>query len=149
MKVILTEDVRNIGKRFDIKEVSDGYARNFLFPKDLAKPATPNALKELAEHKAVVEKEDKELIKRLEKIASLINERTLEFPVKTGDNGEVFGSVTKDMILKGLRDAGLIRTERVEIKIERPLKELGEHIVEVSLKKGISAKLKVKLLSQK
>lgn len=148
MKIILLQDVRNIGKRFDIKDVSDGYARNFLFPNGLAEPATETALKDLAKRKALTEKEDRETVKRLEEIARKINERDLEFQVKVGPSREVFGSVTKEMILKGLRDAGLIRTERVEIKIERPLKELGEHIVEVYLKKGIAARLKIILKSE-
>jgi len=149
MKVILLEDVKKIGNRFDVKEVSDGYARNFLFPNGLADVATPAALKELEKRKSEMEKEDHELVKRLEEISRTLKDRNLEFPVKTGTNGEVFGSVNKEMILKGLRDAGLIRTERVEIKLERPLKELGEHNVEVHLKKGIKAVLKVKLLEQK
>ena len=149
MKIILLEDVKKIGKRFDVKEVSDGYAKNFLFPKGLAEVATPFALKELEKKKDAMEKEEHETVKHLDEIARKINERSLEFPIKTGANGEVFGSVTKEMILKGLRDTGLTRTERVEIKIERPLKELGEHKVEVYLKKGIKAELKVKLLEQK
>ena len=149
MKVILLEDVKKIGKRFDVKEVSDGYARNFLFPNGLADAATPSALKELEKKKAEMEKEDHELIKRLEEISRLIKDRALEFPVKAGENGEVFGSVNKEMILRGLRDSGLLRSERAEIKLERPLKELGVHNVEVDLKKGINAILKVRLLEQK
>ena len=148
MKVILTEDVRNIGKRLEVKDVSDGYARNFLFPNNLAKPATSNALKELDKEKTALEKGDRELKIRLEEIARTLKERHLEFEVKTGESGEVFGSVTKDMILKGLRDTGLIRTERVEIKLGRPLKELGEHKVKMHLKKGITAELKVIICPQ-
>ncbi len=149
MKVILLEDVKKIGKRFDVKEVSDGYAKNFLFPNGLADTATSSALKQLEKKKTEIEKEDRETMKHLDEIARKINDRNLEFPIKTGPRGEVFGSVTKDMILKGLRDTGLIRTERVEIKIERPLKGLGEHKIEVYLKKGITARLKIILLPQK
>ncbi len=149
MKIILLEDVKKIGKRFDVKEVSDGYAKNFLFPNGFADVATPSAIKELEKKKAEMEKEGRERIKHIDEIARKINERNLEFPLKIGASGEVFGSVTKDMILKGLRDTGLIRTERAEIKMERPLKKLGEHKVEVYLKKGIKAELKVILLEQK
>ena len=148
MKVILLEDVKKVGRKFDVREVSDGYARNLLFPNGLAESATPSALKELEKKRAEIDKEDRELMKRLEEISRMLKDRNLEFPVKTGANGEIFGSVTKEMILKGLRDTGLIRTERVEIKLERPLKELGEHKVEVHLKKGITAELKVVLLAQ-
>lgn len=146
MQIILLQDVRNIGKKYDVKNVSDGYARNFLFPNGLADPATSDAIKELEKKKTLIEKEDRELVKRLEEVARNLKERHLEFPVKTGLNGEIFGSVTKEMILKGLRDAGLVRAERVEIKLNRPLKELGEHKVEAYLKKGIAAELKVVLV---
>ena len=137
-----------MGKRQEIKEVSDGYARNFLFPNTLAKPATANSLKELEKEKIRFEKEDKAAKKRLTEIARLMTERHLEFPVKTDEKGGVFGSVTKDRILKALRDTGWLGKERVEIKLDHPLKELGEHYVEVDLNKGITAKLKVVLLPQ-
>lgn len=148
MKVILLEDVKNIGKRGELKEVSGGYARNFLFPNALAKPATAGNLKELEREKIRSEKEDEMLKKRLVEIARLMTERHLEFKMRTDEKGGVFGSVTKDMILKGLRDAGFVSKERVEIKLAHPLKELGEHYVDVDLKKGIGAKLKIMLLPQ-
>ncbi len=148
MKVILLEDVKKVGRKFEVKEVSDGYARNLLFPNGLAEPATPSALKELEKRKIEIDKEDRETIKRLEEISRMLKDRNLEFPMKTGANGEVFGSVTKEMILKGLRDTGILRAERAEIKLERPLKELGEHKVEVHLKKGIAAELKVIICPQ-
>ncbi len=149
MQVILLEDVRNLGKKDEVKNVADGYARNFLFPNKLAKPATPSSLKELEKEKAEADKENRELKKRLEEIARNLKERYLEFDIKTGKSGEVFGSVTKEMILKGLRGAGLVRAERVEIKLDKPLKELGEHKIEVRLKKGIVAELKVILRPEK
>ncbi len=149
MKIILLEDVKKVGRKFEVKEVSDGYARNLLFPNGLAEPATPLALKELEKKKTEIDKEDRELMKRLEEISRMLKDRNLEFPMKTGADGKVFGSVTKEMILKGLRDAGILRTERAEIKLERPLKKLGVHKVEVHLKKGITAELKIILLEQK
>lgn len=148
MKVIFLEDVKGIGRRRDVKEVSDGYARNFLFPNGLAKPATAGSLKELEKEKARSEKEDESLKKRLAEIARLLSDRHLEFSLRTDEKGGVFGSVSKEMILKGLRDANFVGKERVEIKLDHPLKELGEHFVDVDLKKGITAKLKVVLLPQ-
>lgn len=168
MKVILLEDVTGIGRRRDVKEVSDGYARNFLFPNALAKLATANNLKESEKEKVRFEKEDEALKKRLVEIARLMTERHLEFEMKTAEHGppearlsprlrrvgagakggKAFGSVTKDRILKALRDTGWLGKERVEIKLDHPLKELGEHYVEVDLNKGITAKLKVVLLPQ-
>lgn len=148
MKVILLEDVKSIGKKSEVKNVSDGYARNFLFPNNLAQPATPSALKSLAITKEHVEKEEAEARKHLEGLARTINERYLEFPLKTDSKGTVFGSVSKDMILKGLRDTGLIRKERVEVKMDHPLKEVGDHSVDIDLKKGVTAKLKVVIRPQ-
>ena len=145
MKIILLENIKGLGNKFDVKDVKDGYARNSLFVKQLAEPATAAALKELETLKKKLAAEEAGLVKRLNEIATLMHERKLEFPVKTDEKGNVFGSVTKESILKGLRDAGFIRTERVEIKLEHPLKELGIHKVPVDLKKGITAELTVEV----
>ncbi len=148
MKVILLGDIKGIGKHGEIKEVSDGYARNFLFPNMLAKPATSSNLKGLEKEKARSEKEDEAAKKRLTEIARLLNDRHLEFSLKVGEHGKAFGSVTKDAISKALRDTGWLGKERAQIKMDSPFKELGEHYVEVDLNKGISAKLKLVLLPQ-
>lgn len=143
MKVILLEEVRGLGKKFEIKEVKDGYARNFLFPNKLARPATAVPLKELESLKRKFEKEELELIKHFQEVARKIQERSLLFEVRADEKGKVFGSVNKEMILSGLRDAGLITKERIELDLSRPLKELGEHVVSIELRKGIKASLKV------
>lgn len=149
MKVILLEEMAGLGKKYDIKDVAGGYARNVLFPKKLAELATPEAIKKLEAKKANLEKEELEIRKHLKELARRIGERRLEFHLKTGEQGAVFGSVNKETILNGLRDAGLIGKERVEIKLDHPIKNLGEEIVEVDLKKGIKASLKILILPQK
>lgn len=143
MKVILLEEVKKLGKRGDIKEVADGYARNFLFVNNLAVPATEANVKKHAAEKVRFEKEDASLQKRLRGIAQTLGERSLKFLVKVSEEGTVFGSITKEMILKGLRENRLITVERPEIKLEHPLKALGVHEVEIDLKKGVKANLKV------
>ena len=143
MKVILSEDVRSLGKKHDVKDVSDGYARNFLFPNKLAEPATLGALKKLEVTKATMDKNEEELKKRLEEIVRKISETALEFTLKTGADGAVFGSVTKEQILKAMRDARFITKERISIELARPIKELGEHKVAVDLKNGIKTELKI------
>ena len=100
MKVILLQDVRAIGKKFDVKEVSDGYARNFLFVNKLAKAATPGALKKLEAMKAAHEKEDHELHARLEGIARKLAGTKLEFELAADKSGALFGSVNKESILR-------------------------------------------------
>ena len=143
MKVILLADVRGIGKKFDMKEVKDGYARNHLFPHHLAKAATPQGLAELAALKAIREKEDADARRRSEALARLFEERSLTFFVKTNEQGGVFGSITKDIIMQALRDNHFITKEHIHIAIDHPLKTLGEHEVSVELKKGVGARLKV------
>ncbi len=143
MKVILLEDIKGIGNKYDVKDVSDGYARNFLLPKKLVKPATPQALKELEQLKSKLEKEDIEFKKHLSELARKISESFLEFRLKTDERGSIFGSVTKEMILRAMREHGWLGKERVDVFLEHPIKEFGEHKVSVDLKKGIKAELKI------
>lgn len=145
MKIILLGEVLNIGKKYDIKEVSGGYARNYLFPRKLAVIASPAALKTLEAKRAAFNKKEAEIKKELESVAKELDGRKLIFPVKADESGAVYGSVNKEDILNGLRDAEMVRKYRVEVKIDRPLKTLGEHDVEVDFKKGVAAKIKVVL----
>jgi large subunit ribosomal protein L9 len=141
MKVIFLDDVRNVGKKYDIKDVSDGYARNFLFPNKLAETASPEAIKKIESMKAAHEKEDKEALAHLESLARKINETKIQLEVKTDKSGAVFGSINKESILKALREHKLIGAERIDIELKYPIKELGEFSVPIDLKKGVMAKL--------
>jgi large subunit ribosomal protein L9 len=143
MKVIFLSDVRNVGKKYEIKEVSDGYARNFLFPNRFAETATPAAVKKVEAMKAEYEKEDRELLAHLGSLAAKISATKLRFAVKTDRSGAVFGSVNKESILKAMREHKLIGAERVDIDLKYPLKEVGEYTVDIDLKKGVTAKLGV------
>lgn len=143
MKVILRADVRSVGKKNEVKEVSDGYARNFLFVNKLAEPATPASLKNLEAMKAEHDKEDKELHAHLEAISAKLRDTTLEFDVKTDKSGVIFGSVNKESITKALREHGFITKEHVDIDLKYPLKKVGEYKVIVNLKKGVTAPLKI------
>lgn len=143
MKVIFQEEVRNVAKKFDVKEVSDGYARNFLFPNKLAEPATPSAMKKLDALRAEHDKNEADLLARLHEIAKKINETKIEFMVKADKSGAVFGSVNKESVLKALREHELVRTERIDIDLKYPLKEIGEYSVPIDLKKGVTANLRV------
>lgn len=149
MKVILLEDIKNIGKKFDVKEVKDGYARNFLFPNKLAELATPSALKKIEEQKIEHEKNEIEINKNLTKIASDIEKITLVFSMKADKSNAMFGSINKETISKALRDRQIITKERLEIDLDRPIKEFGEYVIPVEFKKGISAKLKIQVNKEK
>ncbi|TSC81595.1 MAG: large subunit ribosomal protein L9 [Parcubacteria group bacterium Gr01-1014_20] len=143
MKVFFLEEVKGVGKKYDIKEVNGGYARNFLFPRKLAKLATPEVVKTAYKLKESFDREEATLEKHLEGLARRIEERSLQFKLRVDQIGHLFGSVTKEMISRGLRDAGLVSKERVEVVLDHPIKELGEHLVWVDLKKGVRAKLRV------
>jgi large subunit ribosomal protein L9 len=148
MKVIFLADVREVGKKYEVKDVSDGYARNFLFPNKFAEVATPGALKKLEAMKADNEKEDKELYKHLESLARQINGMKIQFELKADKSGVIFGSVNKESILKALREHKLIGSERVDIDLKYPIKELGEYTVPIDLKKGVTAKLGVVVIKK-
>lgn len=144
----MLSDVKGLGKKGETKEAADGYARNFLLPRGLVKQATPQALSTLRQEQAAKNQVDEELLRRLRGIARMLTERNLEFELKTDERGSVFGAVSKDMILKAMREHGWVGKERVEIKLEHPLKSFGEHKVGVDLKKGIEAELTVILRPQ-
>ncbi len=145
MKIILLKDVRGIGKKNEIKEVSDGYARNFLFQNSLAKPATPETMRQMENLKSKLDAEELDLKKHLEELARKMRGITLEFKLKSDEAGSVFGSVTKEMISKSLRENHLVTKERVDITLDHPLKSFGEHTVSLDLKKGVTAELKIVL----
>ena len=145
MKVILLSDVKNIGKKLDVKEVPDGYARNFLIPKNLAEPATNEAQKNVQKIKFEKEKENQELAGNLKRIVKELAEKKIRFFLKADEHDKLFGSVSKDMILKALRENKFIIKERAEIKMEHPLKELGDYEIEIYLQKGIKSKLKISI----
>ena len=148
MKIILLEDVKNIGKKFEMKEVSGGYARNFLFPNKLAEPVTPASLKKIETMKAEHEKGDAELRKHLDAIAANIETATLVFPLKTDKSGATFGSINKETILKALRERHVVTKERIEMELDRPIKEFGDYTIPIDLKKGVTAKLKIKVTKE-
>ena len=136
MKVVFLKDLPGRGKKYDVKEVSDGYARNFLFTNGFAKLATLAVLAELAALKASREKEDMELAKRVEEFARTLQSQALEFTLKTDAAGSVFGSVKKEDVLSALRDRKIVGKERVEVELPHPLKSFGEHVVQLRFPRG-------------
>ena len=139
MKVLLLKDVKKIGRKYDVKNVSDGYARNFLFAQKLAILADEGAMK----IKARAEAEESALISRYKRMAAKLGKETLEFKVRAGDKGEMFGSVTGDQIKKTLSEKGYAVAE---IILKKPLRALGEHKVAVSFGRGIVGEAKVLLI---
>jgi len=148
MRVILLQDIRGIGKKYEVKDIAEGFGTNYLLPRKLVQPATPGNLARLAAAKARLEHDDTEAIKQLTALRDKLASVRLEFPVRTDDTGAVYGSVTKEAILKAMRDHDWLGPERIEIQLEHPLKTLGEHRVPVDLKHGLTAELIVTLRQQ-
>ena len=146
MKVILHEDVRGIGKKNEVKEVRDGYARNFLFPNKLAESANPSSLKKLEALKADLEKNEADYKKHLEEMARKISGMTIQFELKRGKDGSIFGSVNKEAVLKALREHHLVTKERIDITLDHPIKELGTYTLPLDLKKGVKTNLKIEVM---
>ncbi len=150
MKIILLEDIKGLGKKFEVKEVKDGYAKNFLIPKNLAKTANEANLKIISQQKSAWERKEKEALEHLEKIADQLKNAVLDFSLKVGESGQVFGSVNAAEIIKTLKGLDIFEKYSEEIKnseaiLEKPIKELGEYLVEINLGKGIKSKIKIKV----
>ena len=140
MKIILLENIKGIGKKLDVKEVKDGYARNFLLPKKMAEAATPQALKKLIEEKSKKKEERGKLVTVLGERAGKIQKLTLSFKLKTGGKKEVFGSVNAKDIERVLEERGI---PDAKADLEKPIKVLGKTTIPVDLGEGVKTEVKV------
>lgn len=143
MQVIFLKDVKGKGQKGQVKNVADGYARNFLIPQGSAVPATPAALARLEAERSKGETESKEAEQRIARIIQNLKDKKIEFLLKTDEKGSVFGSVTGEMIEKALREHGFVTKDRVNAPLAHPIKEFGEHQVELHFHKGLTAKIGV------
>lgn len=148
MKVILLQDIKNIGKKYDIKEVKDGFAKNYLFPKKLAKPLTEENLTWLQKQKEMeAEKAEKEL-KKVQEIASKIDGLEIIIHVRTGKEGELFESITSQKIAERLKQSGF-EIKKKQIELETPIKDLGEFPVKIKFEHNLEAEIKVIVVEEK
>lgn len=145
MKVILLADVKGTGKKGEIKEVSDGYARNMLIKKGLAKEATAVEVNSLKIKQEAEEFHRREEQKRLMELAGKLKGQTVTCKVKAGEKGKVFGSVTSAEIASCLNDMGF-EVDKKMIQSES-IKNVGVYDVEIRLAAGITAKIKLKVES--
>ncbi|MBI5306617.1 50S ribosomal protein L9 [Candidatus Wolfebacteria bacterium] len=147
MKIILLEDIKKLGKKFDVKDVSDGYARNFLIPKKMAKIATDSEVKNLEIKKSANEKKEQEIKQKLDSAAKNLANKEFIFKVKSGNKGEIFEPVGKEAIKnKILEDfSELKKYGNLEINLSKSIKILGEHSIEINFGKGIKGKIKIRL----
>ena len=146
MKVVLLKDVRNVGKRDDIITVSDGYARNFLFPQKLAAEATPGALKEIARKRAAQDAREAEMRAEAQAKAELLKNKIITLEVKCGDKGRLYGSVTAAEVAEALEKQHGIQVDKRKLDIGDPIREVGVRDISVWLYSGITTPMKLNVV---
>jgi large subunit ribosomal protein L9 len=148
MKVILRSDITNVGRQGEIKDVSAGFARNYLVPQNLAMEATPQNLKIWEREKVKLEKQREEIINKAKEVAAKMEAAEFSTKVKVGENGKVFGSVTNSNISKLFEDQGFEVNKR-DILLSDSIKELGNYEISIRLHPEVVAKIKLSVVSEK
>lgn len=147
MKVILKADIKGVGKKDEVINASDGYARNFLFPKNLAVEANnENMAKWKAKQNSAKFQREQDKEEAL-KVADKLSKISLKMKVKVGENGKIFGGVSAKEIAQELEKEYKIKVDKKKIELKETIKALGIQIVEIKLFEGVVAKLKVDVIS--
>lgn len=147
MKVILLQDVKGQGKKGEVVDVNEGYARNFLIKKGMAEVATAAKLNDMSMKKSAADFHRAEEEKATREMAKTISGQKFTVKIKAGQNGKVFGSVTAGNISDSLASAGY-NVDKKKIVLPQPIKNLGEYEVELKLMEGVSAKIKVEVQAE-
>lgn len=148
MKVILKADIKGVGKKDQVINASDGYARNFLFPKNLAVEANNenmSKLKAKQDSNAYKKSQEKEEAK---KVAEKLSKIQLKVPVKAGENGKIFGGVSAKEIADLLKKSYQIEVDKKKIELKEAIKTLGVRTVTIKLYEGVVGNLKIDVISQ-
>ena len=147
MKVILLQDIKNVGKKDEVINANDGYARNFLFPKNLAVEATKDNMLKLQAKKTSIQNKKNAEIEANKKIAEKLKEITLEIKVKAGENGRIFGGVTSKEIATELKEQYKIEIDKKKIILKETIKNLGVFTADIKFGDGVIGTLKVSVKS--
>jgi len=145
MKVIFLQDVKSQGKKGELKEVSEGYAQNFLIPRGLAKPATDGNLKTMQQQKQAEQRRKEQEKEDAKQLAKTLEELTVVLKSKSGEGGRLFGSITNKQISEELEKMK-IKVDKRKIALEHPIRTLGTTVVQVKLHPDVSAELKVQVV---
>ena len=143
MKVILTADVKSIGKKGEIVDVSDGYARNMLLPKKLGVEANSKNINDLKLQKANEDKVAKEILEQAKALAAEIAEKSVTVSIKVGEGGKTFGSVSSKEIAEAAKAQIDMELDKKKIQLSSPIRTLGVTMVPVKLHPKVTAELKV------
>lgn len=142
MKVILKQDVKGQGKKGELVNVSDGYARNFLFPRDLATPADAQAMNELKNRESSIQYHKEMELKAAKEAAAVLNGKTIKTSAKAGQNGKLFGAITSKKVSEIIKDQYGYDIEKKNIIMD-DIKAYGSYPIDVKLHAGVVAKITV------
>ena len=141
-EAILLKDVENLGEKGAVVDVSKGYLRNFLIPRKLAQPATAGSIAAAAQRSAAAERAQRAALARAGEDAALLSKTVLTITQQAGDDGRLFGSVTKQDIADAIREARGLRIDKRKVHLEEPIKNVGTHMVVVEIADGVTATIK-------
>ncbi|HVB24459.1 MAG TPA: 50S ribosomal protein L9 [Ktedonobacteraceae bacterium] len=147
MNIILLQDVESLGKAGDLKDVANGYARNYLMPKKLAAPATPSLIANRQQRVAAEQRRVEKQIELNRQQAERLGEVSLTFKARAGREGRLYGSITSQDIAAGLRDAEGIVVDRRMIELPEPIRSVGSYSVSVKIAPKLEPKITVNVVS--
>lgn len=148
MKVILLQDVEGLGKAGDLKDVANGYARNYLLPRRLAAGATPGLIANRSQRIAAEQRKLEKLAEQNKQLAERLAQITLTFKAKVGSQGRLYGSITSQDIASALRDAESITVDRRTIELPEPIRTLGTFSVPVKVASQVEPKITVNIVDE-
>ena len=149
MKVILLQDVKGLGKKDEIVEVSNGYARNFVLPKKVGVEATPKNLNELKLKKAHEDKVAAEKLAEAQKLADKMKDESITVSLKVGEGGKTFGSISSKEIAEEMKKQLGYDIDKKKIVLKESIKSVGTHIVDIKLHSKVTAQISVKVAEGK
>lgn len=140
MKLILLKEVKGLGNKGEIKDVSDGYARNFLLPSLLAEPATADNIRKLREEEGLKARQAENDLLRIQTMAARLEGQAIELPAKASPEGRFYAAITTAAIAKKLKEKGFA-IKKGQIRLAQSIKEAGEYAVKINLDHGLEAEI--------
>ncbi len=146
MEVILTQDVKSLGKKGELVKVNDSYARNYIIPKKLGLEANAKNLNDLKLHKANEEKIAQQKLEEAREFAGVLEKSTIVVKMKSGEGGRTFGSISSKEIAQEAKKQLDFDIDKKKIVLDEPIRSLGTHVIQIRLHKQVTAKMNVKVI---
>ncbi|HKP31251.1 MAG TPA: 50S ribosomal protein L9 [Chitinophagaceae bacterium] len=148
MQVILIQDVNNLGGINEVVSVKNGYARNFLFPRQMAVEASPSNMKQLDERLKQQKKKEDKMLAEINKVVDVLKESPVRLGAKTGTSGKIFGSITSVQIAKAIRDQKGYEIDRRKIQLVDDVKELGTYKAKIDFGNGQETEVELEVVAE-